>query len=211
VHLLPGLQSVRARIYRPWLERRDGAAARAIAEGLCRRYPDVLWLRAEAAYLAHLLDRQDSAYRDYAAVLRHGFIGDHPLIFFAEAAAKTGRVAEAIAALERSKVIYPDQIPEADRMLALGWAMRAQALIAARKPDEALAAGRRAVAHGPDQPASHAAVAHALLALGRLDEAAALYREILARWPLDPQAASVGRANLGWILRARAERARRTR
>lgn len=204
IHYLPGVQQVKARIYTPWLERRNYVACRDIALALCDRYPDVLWFRAEAAFIAHLMDHQPAAYHDYGMILRHGYIGDHPLIFFAEAAAKTGHLEEAIAALRESAVVYPDQIPEAERMLGIAHAMRAQQLVTARRAAEALPHARAAVGYAPENPSCHAAFAHTLLALRRWDEAEAIYRMLLKRWPQDGQAQDISRANLAYILRAKA-------
>lgn len=209
VHYLPGIQQVKARIYAPWLERRNYVACRDIALALCARYPDVLWFRAEAAFIAHLMDHQPATYHDYAMVLRHGYIGDHPLIFFAEAAAKTGHIEEAIAALRESAVVYPDQIPEAHRMLGIAHAMRAQQLVTAKRPAAALPHARTSVEYAPENPSCHAAVAHTLLALRRWDEAESIYRMLLERWPEDGQAQAISRANLAYILRAKAAGLRR--
>ncbi len=208
IHYLPGIQQVKAQIYRPWLERKNYRESRDIALAFSERYPDVLWFRAEAAFIAHLMDHQPATYHDYKMVLDHGFVGDHPLIFFAEAAAKTGHTEEALAALHKSRLDYPDQAAEAVRMLAIASAIRAQELVTAKRPAEALPYARRAVEYGPEIASSHAAVANTLLALGRLDEAEPIFREMLARWPNDPQAQEISRGNLAYILRVRATRPR---
>jgi len=98
-----------------------------------------------------------------------------PLIALAGMARAEGDPLAAIKLLDRAIAL--------DEAAAAAWVLRCRALKDLNRGDEAVAAGRRALALAPDAPAARLNLAYALLMTGQIVEGFALYE---ARFQADP-------------------------
>jgi hypothetical protein len=116
VFYLPGIQPVIRDISMPMLDRGDVGASRALALRFAAELPDVGDFRMMAAFFSH--DDWETAYAEYAFLIRAGMVSDFGDALFGIAALRSGRRGEAIRAFERARELFPDRRELMDGYLA---------------------------------------------------------------------------------------------
>ncbi len=196
---LPGTKGVIWSAMVPYLESRDAATGRTNADALVRAFPDVdqfLHLRGSFSYhLGHWAE----AYRDLAAAVRGGFVGDFTHGLAAAAAVNMRRPDLAEPLARRALELYP-----AHRTMLTGILAAAMALSAERSAEAGRGAARAALVKAreaaalsrPGPPLVRLCLGAVLRRAGEIEEARRILVELASDLPVDSDLLAECRAEL---------------